>query len=61
MFTMRLNDEEHLRLEALAKHHGIAAAALIRMLLRKEEREVFPDAAAVPSPSKTKKKGSDHG
>jgi len=61
---MRLNDEEHARLEALAKHHGLAAAALLRMLLRKEEREVFPDivpSKEPPSPSKTKKKGSDHG
>lgn len=45
---MRLNDEEHARLDALAKHHGLAAAGLLRMLLRKEEREVFPVADENP-------------
>jgi hypothetical protein len=40
MFTMRLSAEESARLDALAEHYGLNAAGLIRMLLKKEQREL---------------------
>ena len=37
-FNIRFSDEEWARLDALAEHHGLNAAGLIRHLLKKEER-----------------------
>jgi hypothetical protein len=38
LFTMRMSDEEWGRVEKLCAFHGINAASLLRMLLKKEER-----------------------
>ena len=64
LFNVRFSDEEWARLEALCNHYGLNAAGLIRMLLKKEEREVFAAREAAPPPSsprvapKPPKKGS---
>jgi hypothetical protein len=39
-FNIRLSEEEWARLDFLATHYGLNAAAMIRMLLKKEENEV---------------------
>lgn len=39
-FNMRLSDEEARRLDTLADHYGINAAALVRMLLKEKEGEL---------------------
>jgi hypothetical protein len=36
MFTMRLSEQESLRLDQVADHYGLNAANLIRMLLKRE-------------------------
>jgi antitoxin component of RelBE/YafQ-DinJ toxin-antitoxin module len=46
LFTMRMSDVERRRAEALAAHHGVTVAALVRMLLKKHER-----ATGAPLPS----------
>lgn len=40
LFNVRFSDDEWARLEKLCAFHGINAASLIRMLLKKEEREL---------------------
>jgi hypothetical protein len=40
VFNMRLNDEELARMQALADHHGVDRAGLVRILLKKEERKL---------------------
>ena len=37
MFTMRLSEEESLRLDRVAAHYGVNAANLVRMLLKRED------------------------
>ena len=52
--NIRLNEDEAARVERVAGHHGINAAALFRMLVMKEARALgLADAPAVPI---TKKK-----
>ncbi len=36
LFTMRMSDEESSRLDAVAKHYGLNAAGVIRMLVKRE-------------------------
>jgi hypothetical protein len=36
LFTMRMSDEEHARLEEVSKHYGLNAAGVIRMLVKRE-------------------------
>ena len=38
--NIRLSEEEAERVERVAQHHGINAAALFRMLLKREAREL---------------------
>lgn len=37
LFTMRMSEEEHERMERIAAHYGINAASLLRMMLKREE------------------------
>lgn len=39
-FNIRFSEDEWARLEKLCAFHGINAAALLRMLMKKEEREL---------------------
>ena len=39
LFNVRLNDEEWNRIERLCGFYGVNAATLVRLLLKKEERE----------------------
>lgn len=41
LFTMRMNDEEHARLNDLAQHYGITVAAVLRMLVKAKHDEVM--------------------
>lgn len=41
LFTIRMTEEERERAERLANHHGLNVAGLLRMLLKKEEREII--------------------
>ena len=36
LFTIRMNDEETERMEMLARHFGLSAAGVVRMLLKRE-------------------------
>jgi predicted DNA-binding protein len=36
MFTIRFSEEEKARLDLLAKHYGLTAAGVLRMLLKRE-------------------------
>lgn len=36
LFTMRMSDEESARLDAVARHYGLNAAGVIRMLVKRE-------------------------
>lgn len=37
MLTIRLSDEEEARMIRLARHYGLQASSLVRMLLKREE------------------------
>ena len=52
LFTMRMSDEEHARLDAVAKHFALNAAGVVRMLVK---REFDALAIAVPEPKPAKK------
>ncbi len=54
LFTMRMSEEEHVRLERVAVHYGLNAAGLIRMLLKREERTLGPE-LATPKPARVKR------
>jgi predicted DNA-binding protein len=54
LLTMRMNDEEYKRLKFVSEHHGIPGAALIRMLLRKEERIILKNNPTKPFTRKSK-------
>lgn len=49
--NIRLSDEEAERVERVAQHHGINAAALFRMLLKREARELGLEPATAPKAS----------
>jgi hypothetical protein len=54
LFTMRMSEEEHARLDGVSKHYGLNAAGTIRMLVKREH-----DALGEARPAKaatTKKK-----
>jgi predicted DNA-binding protein len=36
LFTMRMSDEESTRLDTVAKHYGLNAAGVLRMLVKRE-------------------------
>ncbi len=36
LFTMRMSEEEHERIQAVAEHYALNAAGLIRMLVKRE-------------------------
>jgi hypothetical protein len=40
MFTIRMSEEETARLEGLAKHYGLTAAGVIRMLVKRDSDNV---------------------
>jgi len=50
-FNIRFSDDEWARIERLSTHHGLTAAALFRLLLKKEER-----ALGIPAPAGTRLK-----
>jgi hypothetical protein len=58
LFTMRMSEEESLRLDAVARHYGLNAAGVLRMLVKREHdvvaREKTPATPAVAK-KKTKK------
>lgn len=55
LFTMRMSEEESLRLETVARHYGLNAAGLIRMLLKREHDAVGRDRTpAAPAVAKKK-------
>jgi len=47
LFTMRMSDEETQRIDALAKHYGLNAAGVIRMLVKRDYDAI---GASVPDP-----------
>jgi transposase len=49
-FNIRFSDEEWTRLDAIASHYGITAAAVIRMLLKREEQAL--GLATPPKPAR---------
>jgi len=51
MFTIRFSEDELARLELVAKHYGLTAAGVLRMLLKREEDAIR---AAVPAPRASK-------
>ncbi len=57
LFTMRMSEEEHARLETVAKHYALNAAGLIRMLVKREDdrlrRELYSAAfdGSLPDPA----------
>lgn len=59
LFTMRMSEEESLRLDAVARHYGLNAAGVIRMLVKREHdavtREKTPAAPAVAKKKTAKK------
>lgn len=38
--TVRMSETEWARVNAVAEHHGVNASAVIRMLLKREERDL---------------------
>jgi hypothetical protein len=40
LFTMRMSEDESWRLERVARHHGLNAAATVRMLIKREFDQV---------------------
>lgn len=62
LFTIRMNEEETARLEAVAKHYGLTSAGVIRMLLKEKERELgllpATTTAAVSASRAAAKKGA---
>ena len=38
--TVRMSDEEHARAEAVASYHGVTVSSAIRMLLKREARDL---------------------
>lgn len=55
LFTMRMSAEESLRLETVARHYGLNAAGVIRMLVKREHDAVARDKSPAP-PTIAKKK-----
>ncbi|MFO0673484.1 MAG: hypothetical protein U0235_28350 [Polyangiaceae bacterium] len=54
---MRMSDEEHRRLEALAAHFGINGAGVIRMMMMERARELgLESAAPAKKPGKAAKR-----
>ena len=37
MFTLRMSEEETARLDRVARHYGLNAAGVVRMLLKRED------------------------
>jgi hypothetical protein len=54
LFTMRMSEEESLRLETVARHYGLNAAGVIRMLIKREHDLVGRDKS--PAPPAVKKR-----
>ncbi|MBK8212421.1 MAG: hypothetical protein IPK71_01610 [Myxococcales bacterium] len=54
VFRFRLDDEDRLRLDALAKHYSAPAATVVRILVNEKVRELGLDVAgeAKPPPRK---------
>jgi predicted DNA-binding protein len=55
LFTMRMSEEEHARLNEVSKHYGLNAAGTIRMLV-KREHDGLSDARATKTPKKKPKR-----
>lgn len=55
LFTMRMSLEEGERLDDVAKHYGLNAAGLLRMLV-KREHDLLAEKIQVTEPRTTKKK-----
>jgi hypothetical protein len=55
LFTMRMSEEESSRLEIVARHYGLNAAGVIRMLIKREHDQVAREKSPTP-PVVTKKK-----
>jgi predicted DNA-binding protein len=55
LFTMRMSEEESLRLETVARHYGLNAAGVIRMLIKREHDVVGREKSPAP-PAVAKKK-----
>ena len=53
LFTMRMSEEEALRLEEVSKHYALNAAGVIRMLVKREHDTLVE---ARPAKPKLKKK-----
>lgn len=49
LFTMRFGSEESERLDRVAKHYGLNASGVIRMLLKREDDAIGKPAVAPPS------------
>jgi len=57
LFTMRMSEEESLRLETVARHYGLNAAGVIRMLIKREHDTVAREKTpAAPAAAKKKLK-----
>lgn len=40
LFTMKMSDEEHARIAALAEHYGVTMADVIRMIVKRDLEEI---------------------
>jgi hypothetical protein len=61
MVTIRLSPDEHARAERVAEYHGLNVAALFRMLVKREARDIgeqgeefTPPAIAATKPARRK-------
>lgn len=43
MFTLRMNEEESTRLDAIAKHYGLNAAGVLRVLIKEKHDQIVGD------------------
>lgn len=54
-FNIRMSAEETERLEAVATHHGLTAASVIRMLVKHEAEKIGFKPSATPAAKPSKK------
>lgn len=46
LFTMRMSGAERARVERVARHYGLNAAGVVRLLLKREDDAITRDAGA---------------
>lgn len=56
LFNMRMSAEEWERLEGLAKHYGLNAAGVLRMLVKADFDRLQAEAKPTPTPKPPRRK-----